>query len=385
LPQEHDMVKTALLLSLLVFGCSSAPAPRADVGDSTVDTDRGSEPLDVDSQSHPGDVADEVSGDGAHDEVGNEVSDARPLVVMTFNTGTSLVPPAGAINKGFGKQQAAWCDEYYGNGLSWMALIEDARVFVEGVSPDLIVFQEIFHPEECAGIPEEARVGFICEHWKAGDPTVAQMVAGEQYQVACHPGKPDKCAAVHKRLGRFASCKADFCLEGLDGYTVDGCGKGARVARGRVEGPNGPLLTLVSVHGSSGFKEEDSECRVRQFDQIFVDLGDGEAGANGGLNIIMGDFNTDPAAMADADASARRLLEFVGVGKPFGFVNAVGSDAEKTYGGLFTIDYVISDGCDGSCWTAGVSPGHPPVTDAVAFDHHPTVCNLTCPWPTLSR
>jgi hypothetical protein len=69
----------------------------------------------------------------------------------------------------------------------------------------------------------------------------------------------------------------------------------------------------------------------------------------------------------------------VGPAKAFQFVTAVGEDAPATYAGLFTIDHVVSDSFVGDCWTAGVTEGHPPVTEARVFDHHPTVCALRRP------
>ena len=68
------------------------------------------------------------------------------------------------------------------------------------------MFQEIFHPGECAAIPVEFHAGFYCETYADGDPTVAQAILGPGYQVACNLGKPDKCAAVRTALGTFRGC-----------------------------------------------------------------------------------------------------------------------------------------------------------------------------------
>jgi len=37
---------------------------------------------------------------------------------------------------------------------------------------------------------------------------------------------------------------------------------------------------------------------------------------------------------------------------------------------------VISDALDGSCWAAGVTSGHPAVSDVLYFDHKPIVCRI---------
>jgi len=189
------------------------------------------------------------------------------------------------------------------------------------------------------------------------------------------PGKPDKCAAVRKDFGSFRGCDEDLCLDGLDGARVEGCGSGSRIGRGVIDLADGGTLTVATVHGTSGVSEEEQACRVRQFEQVFVDL-DGEPAANGARNLVMGDFNTDPGRLADGDASAARVNDFAGDGKPFHFVTDVGPRAEPTYANVFDIDHVISDAFDGDCWAAGVTDGHPPVIDAVYFDHVPVVCTL---------
>jgi hypothetical protein len=305
---------------------------------------------------------------------------ADRVVVVTFNTGTAgeLVGSAEA-NAGYGPEQAAWSDAWYGNGLAFAPFVAAATAFLADVAPDIVAFQEVFYAGLCPTVPTEAQVGFVCETWQPGDPTVAQVLVGAGWQVACHPGKPDKCLAVRRGFGAIRGCDADFCLEGLAGSTVDGCGKGARVARAVVDRVGRPPLTVVNVHGSSGFDAATSACRVAQFEQVFVDLGDGSPAASGEDNIVLGDLNTDPGRLAGSEPSADRWLDFVGPAKAFQFVTAVGEDAPATYAGLFTIDHVVSDSFVGDCWTAGVTEGHPPVTEARVFDHHPTVCALRRP------
>ena len=307
-------------------------------------------------------------------------SEAMPvvpaLVAVTFNTGTSLSPPQDEPNDGFHKQQSEYCDEWYGNGLAWLPFIEQTRTFFEEVDPDVVAFQEIFWTGECPEIPAEAQVGFICEDWESGDPTVVQLVLSADYQIVCNAGRSDICAAVHKRFGTFQGCESDFCLEGMAGFSIEGCSKGARIGRGVIDLVSGGTMTLVNVHGTSGFTDDDMDCRVQQFEQVFVDLGDGEPAANGTHNLILGDFNTDPARLLADDPSAVRLTDFVGSDKKFHFVTEVGLDAPPTYGGFFNIDHEISDLFEGPCWTAGVTEGHPLVTQSISFDHRPIVCTL---------
>ena len=311
----------------------------------------------------------------------SQAPDAGPVtfVAVTFNSGTSEsmghdLPP----DDGYTSAHAKLSDQYYGDGLAWTKAVDATKAFFAQVDPDVVVFQEVFYSEECATIPATAHKDFVCETWKPGDPTVAQVVLGLGWQVMCHPGKPDKCAAVNKRFGSFRGCSSDFCLEGLDGYTVNGCGNGARIGRGLIDLVGGGTLTLVNVHGSSGITGDDQDCRVKQFEQVFVDLGDGQPGAGGTRNLVMGDLNTDPGRMALLDKSAKRWNNFVGPGKTFHFVSDVGLQAIPTYAGLFNIDHAASDLLTGSCWSAGTA-GHPPVIQATYFDHKPLVCTMTLP------
>jgi hypothetical protein len=321
---------------------------------------------------------------GDDDDSAGPDGDPLALVAVTFNTGTSEnMGHDGEPDDGYSSWHASMSDQHYGDGLAWVPAVEAATAFLADVAPDVIALQEIFFSDECADVPEEAWTDFVCADWQAGDPTVAQVVLGEGYQVMCHPGKSDKCAAVRLDFGAFAGCDEEFCLEGLEGGEVDDCGSGSRVGRGLIELVDGGELTLVSVHSSSGMAADDMDCRVKQVEQVFVDLGDGEPAANGARNLILGDFNTDPGRLTETDPSAARWADFVDVDgsgdQGFHFVTDVGPDAPPTYATLLNIDHVVSDVATGSCWHAGTTEGLEPVIDAIYFDHRPAVCALELP------
>ncbi len=329
------------------------------------------------------------NGDGTTDLAGDPGSpdDGSPpplsFTVVTFNTGTTESKGDEDPDDAYTPEMATWSDQYYGNGLSWMPAVQAAKDFLASLDPDIVAFQEIFSTTECANVPVEARDDFFCQDWQDGNPTVAQAILPEGWQVACNMGKPDKCAAINPRFGRFRGCDTDFCLEGMDGARVMDCGGGSRVGRAVVDLVAGGTLTLVNVHGSSGIKQSDHNCRRKQFAQVFEDFGGdfaGQPAANGERNVILGDFNTDPGRFAKADVSAAYLIDKAGGNGPFHFVTAVGPDVTPTYGGFVNIDHVISDAFVGNCWAAGVDPGHPAVLpDAAYFDHTPVVCVLGPP------
>jgi hypothetical protein len=307
--------------------------------------------------------------------------DPATATVVSFNTGTTEgMGHDQGPDDGYNEQHALLSDTWYGDGLAWVPAVEAATEFFDTLRPDVVAFQEIFFSDLCADIPADAHGDFVCESWTAGDLTVAQTILGDGWQVACHPGKDDKCAAVHEDFGRFAGCDDAFCLEGLEGFSVDGCGNGARVARGTIELVDGGEITLINVHGSSGLAGDDIACRVQQFDQVFLDFGDGAPGAIGTRNLILGDLNSDPGRWSTDDAV--RWRDFVARpdeepdGRSFLFLTDAAEDAPPTYGGIANIDHVVTDFAGGACWHAGITPGHEAVTDAKYFDHVPAVCAL---------
>lgn len=313
-------------------------------------------------------------------------TDDDRLIVVTFNTGTSAGVVSGPDGEdGYGPDQAELSDAWYGDSLAWTPAVEATQAWFTRFSPDLVVFQETFWSGGCADVPEAARTGFVCEDWAEGDPTVVQTVLGPDYQVACHPGKPDKCAAVHVRLGTFDGCTEAFCLEGLRGATVEGCGSGARVATGTVVDAEGEaVLQLTNLHGSSGISADDQACRIAQAAQVFDAMGDGPPAVSPALpDVVMGDLNTDPGRFTDFDASAAEWATRVPLdpreprGHGLYFVSAVGDDAPGSYGGVADIDHVFSDAWSGACDRSLVDAENDhPVYAPAYFDHRPIVCEL---------
>lgn len=374
-----------ITITVIIVACSACQSP------SPVSEDTGVPEADAAPPKPDASPADGLSGEQLPpaDAGDAQPGDAQPgdadakttFIAVTFNSGTSEgmghdLPP----DDGYTSAHAKLSDLHYGDGLAWLPAVKATTTFFATVNPDVVVFQEIFYTGDCPNIPKDAHKDFICETWLSGDPTVAQQVLGMGYQVACHPGKSDKCAAVKKSFGTFRNCKTDFCLEGLDGFSVQDCGKGARIGRGLIDLVGGGTITLVNVHGSSGITSDDQKCRVKQFEQVFVDIGDGAPAANGSRNLVMGDLNTDPGRLALFDKSAERWNDFVGPKKKFHFISAVGPLVTPTYAGLLNIDHVVSDVFTGSCWAAGTL-GHPPVIQATYFDHKPVVCTIKIPAP----
>ncbi|MGF1468866.1 MAG: hypothetical protein ACFCGT_22300 [Sandaracinaceae bacterium] len=299
------------------------------------------------------------------------------LTAITFNVGTTpSLPHDDPPDDGYTSTEARASDDHYGDGLAWAPVVEDVRAFLQAEAPDLVAFQEVFYSPECAAVPAEARAGFVCETWADGDPTVAEVVLGAGYQIACNLEREDKCVGVRRRFGTWRGCDGALCLNGLAGSRVPDCGGGSRVGRGVVELVAGGELTVVHLHGTSGFSAEDQQCRIAQIAQIFDDLGDGEPGANGAQNVILGDLNTDPGRALGLDGSADAWAARVGDGSPFRFLTETDPSETPTYRGMFSIDHVVSDAFVGDCRAIGVTSGTEPVSEVRYLDHVPIVCDL---------
>jgi len=294
------------------------------------------------------------------------------FTVVTFNSGTNdRMPHDENLDDGYTSKEASRSRDFYGNGLAWPPAIEAAKAFFERLSPEIVAFQEIFG-DDCARVPWQEREGFVCASQRKR--RVAELVLGPGYQIACVKDSTDKCIAVRMDFGRFRGCDGPLCLEGLLGVSLDGCGKKRRVARGVIESTAGGVITVVNVHTRAGPDEAGVGCRIRQFEQIFLDL-DGEPAANGHRTLVLGDFNADPGRLGDR--SAARFVELAAA-KGFRFLSTIDPGAAPTYRyAEKSIDHVLSDTFWGECTVPGVTPGTSEVFEGTYFDHRPIVCRVS--------
>jgi hypothetical protein len=307
--------------------------------------------------------------------------------VMTMNIGTTEglqhdQPP----DDGYSQEMAEEADRYYGNGLSWNPAEDALTKFLAKTKPEIVVFQEGFFDEWCVGIPDNG-YDFVCQGYSKDRPLQVERLLGPDYQVACADGQEDNCAGVLSSFATMKGCApGEPCMGGLEGEgPPDGCSNGARIGRVELELADGRDMTLVNVHGTSGFKLEDMLCRVSQFEQIFEDRGDGQPAANGAVNLVMGDLNTDPFLAGSFEPSASYWKDWVGEAgdsKPFHYLSSSDNDGPATYTGDTRIDHIVSDVLSSAgCFVAGSSSGIDPVIDATYWDHKPVVCDVTLPAP----
>jgi len=340
-------------------------------GDTGTDGDGGSKALDG-------------TGDGTGGEMG---LDPVTFQVVTFNTGTSSVVAHDLDEKegegdGYTSVQAEWIDQYCGNSLAWKPAEEALREYLSEHKPEIVAFQEMMYDPWCEGAPEPPPgLGLVCEGYEPGDPLTIERLLGEGYQLASTEGQEDNWVGIRLDFGRFEGCPEEgLCEGGAKGLGLPGeCNEKPRVSSIEVVLVGGERFVLVNVHTSAGMTEQDMECRAMQLDQVFKDQGDGKPAAWGGVNLVLGDFNTDPFMFAGADPSADRLSEYVGPGKPFQFISSDEEGGPPTHVTGFRIDHVVSDVITGSCQVAGESEGVPPVIESSFLDHRPLLCTVQLP------
>lgn len=294
------------------------------------------------------------------------------LRVVSLNTGSGkTVKVPAEDNAGFGPEQAETADHWYGNGLAWPSVMQDLQAFFKQVDADIVGLQEIFYSGHCPDIPKSAHQGFVCENWQAGDRTVAELILGDAYQIACHPGRPDKCLAVHRRLGQFDNCDQNFCPEGLTSLDDGLCGTGGRAAGAKVHLKAGGTLSLVHIHATSGVSLRDARCRSQQIKAAFTS----ETTAPE-FGLVLGDFNTDPGRLTWIDPAARTLARQARPPSHYRFISDVGFFTQPTFLSFLNIDHVLAAGMEGECWYPGRTPEEPAVSTYTYLDHTAIVCDL---------
>jgi len=305
------------------------------------------------------------------------------FTVMTFNTGTTAQAlhdkdEEAGNGDGYTSEHAAWISEHYGNNLAWKPAEEALRQFIAKQAPDIIAFQEMFYDPWCANQPDPPdHLDLVCEGYDPASLLTVERLVGPDYRVVSAMGHPDNWIAVRRDFGTIEGCPDQGpWVDGSQGFGIPDCCSGARVSSVDVILADGRRLTVVDVHTNAGMKDEDMACRVLQFEQVFLDRGDGIPAASGSANVVMGDMNTDFFLFAGADPSVDRWNDFVGPGKAFHYVSSDSADGPATHATGMRLDHVASDALAGTCFVAGESEGTDPVMESTFFDHRPVVCEV---------
>ncbi len=342
-------------------GADVARAPDvADVGKSDLATDLGTGEADVGKSYAP-----------------------LPFQVVTFNVGTSSqtlhdTDEQAGDGDGYTSTQAEYINDYLGNSLAWNPAEDALRDWLAKHHPEVVAMQELMYDPWCADAPAPpAGLGLVCEGYKGGQPLAAERLLGKAYHLAYTVGQEDLWVGVRKDFGHFRDCPETGLCTKLEGQGVFGeCNESPRVTSIVVQVHDGREFVLVNAHTTAGMTEADQACRAKQIEQIFLDAGDGEPLANGAVNLVLGDMNTDPFLFAGADASANTWNQYVGPGKSFHYLSADNPEGPATHVTTMRLDHVVSDVLTGSCVVPGGSPGLPLIMKTTFFDHRPVLCDV---------
>ena len=312
-----------------------------------------------------------------------EIRGSISVRIMTFNVGTTNQAlhdkdEEAGQGDGYTSQHADWIAEYGGNNLAWRPAAEALQQFIALEKPDIVAFQEMFYDPWCEDAPDPPdELDLICGEYEAGGLLTVERILGPDYQVVSADGHVDNWVGVRRDFGTIVGIPTDGAwLDGAKGFGIPDCCSGARVSSIDVELTGGQLLTVVNVHTNAGMKDSDMACRVIQFEQVWVDRGDGLPASYGNTNVIMGDMNTDPFLFAGADPSADRWNDFVGPLKDVHYLSSDSSDGPPTHATGMRLDHVVTDGLQGTCYVPGSSPETKPVMPTSFFDHRPVVCDV---------
>ena len=202
--------------------------------------------------------------------------------------------------------------------------------------------------EECPNIPAEAYLGL----------RVRQLATRRSQRGSARPGRrlpgglsPWQIRQVPGGAARAweAVRKAAPATSAATTSTAPPCPTAAAdraLAAASSSWLDGGTLTVVGVHGSSGLTQEDQDCRVKQFAQVFEDLGDGS-------NAACRQRRAQHRARRPQHRSRpqRRLrrerpeVERACRAQPRASATSpnIGPDATPSYGAFFNIDHVASD------------------------------------------
>lgn len=306
-----------------------------------------------------------------------------PFQVVTFNVGTSSqnlhdTDEQAGDGDGYTSTQAEYINDYLGNSLAWNPAEEKLKEWLGKHKPEVVAMQELIFDPWCADAPPPPPgLGLVCEGYKGGQPLAAERLLGNAYHLAYTVGQEDLWVGVRKDFGYFRDCPETGLCTKLLGMGVFGeCNSSPRVTAIVVRVHDGRELVLVNAHTTAGMTEADQACRGKQIEQIFLDAGDGEPLANGTVNLVVGDMNTDPFLFAGADVSAGTWNQYVGPGKGFHYISADNPEGPATHNTTMRLDHVVSDVLTGSCVVPGGSPGLPLIMKTTFFDHRPVLCDV---------
>lgn len=246
---------------------------------------------------------------------------------------------------------------------------------IAAIDPDVVFLMEILDADDCSAEFQAGDADLACTGAPDRDPyQQAARYVGTDYTVVCDANEHYDCVAVRSSRITLDECAAGVC-EGaaVTPARTANCGASGidSVSAAHATVDDRPL-TLVFAHPIAGATDEP--CRVDQYRQAFEELPVGDT-------LIAGDFNSDPYRLPSWSSSAYFFTQ-VGDGEPFTAISVDADPPVPTFGGVITLDYVLSNAMTGACDVLGIDPGtvrldHPVGTN----DHQAVACTVDWPAP----
>lgn len=259
---------------------------------------------------------------------------------------------------------------------------EEIRAHLDAIDPDIAFLQEVVDSDHCPEQSWEGDPGLACTGAPERDPyQQARRLIGAGYTIVCDGIAHYDCVAVRSSRIELDQCPAgEVCMGAAvtPPHPQQCDGGGGITSVSRVDAALGDLrFGVVGAHPLNATSTSDDACRLGQYQQAFEVL------PGAGPTLVAGDMNLDPYKTPGYYASGAYWHTVVGEGNRF-VAHSVNSDPiTPTWGGFFTLDYILSDFLEGdACVVLGETYGTEPLDGALdRMDHRAVLCDLFLPAP----
>ena len=261
-----------------------------------------------------------------------------------------------------------------------LAVEAEIRAHIDAIDPDVAFLQEVIDSDHCPEESWEGEPGLACTGAPDREPyQQARRLIGEGYTIVCDGIAHYDCVAVRSSRIALDQCPTgDVCMGAAvtPPHPPECDGGGGITSVSRVDATLGALrFGIVGAHPLNATSTSDDACRLGQYVQAFEEL------PGAGPTLVGGDMNLDPYKTPEYYASGAYWHTVVGDGNRFVAHSAQGDPITPTWGGFFTLDYILSDFLVGAdCVVLGETWGTEPLDgDLDRMDHRAVLCDLELP------
>jgi hypothetical protein len=256
----------------------------------------------------------------------------------------------------------------------------ELRANIDVIDPDIALLMEVIDSDHCPPESWDGEEGLACTGAPEREPyQQVRRLVGEGYTIVCDGIAHYDCVAVRSERIELDQCpRGEVCMGAAvtPPHPPECEGGGGITSVSRVDARLGELrFGIVAAHPLNATSTSDDRCRLGQYRQAFEEL------PGAGPTLVAGDMNLDPYKTPEYYASGAYWHEQVGEGRRF-VAHSVNSDPiTPTWGGFFTLDYVLSDFLIGDdCVVLGETYGVAPLDGELdRMDHRAVLCDLELP------